>query len=219
MATQYRFSFGPWNIHEGADPFGPTVRPTREFVEKLDIAVKLGFQGIQFHDDDVIPAELPADRAYGEIEHRFVPVEQSTKVETLVEHLQGNSGLTLVFVRTKRGADRLVSRLRRHGVKAEALHGDMSQSSRRRAGFDPADAAAGLHRDPRRDPAVRATLGDPALRRRDRAGRRCLRDDSAPQARARARLRQSRAWLATSAPAGSPRTSSTARSRGLPGWA
>jgi xylose isomerase len=60
MATQYRFSFGPWNLHEGADPFGPPIRPTREFAEKLDIAVRLGFQGIQFHDDDVIPADLPA---------------------------------------------------------------------------------------------------------------------------------------------------------------
>ena len=78
-------------------------------------------------------AELPADRAGGEIEHRFVSVDQSTKVETLVSHLQASTGLTLVFVRTKRGADRLVSRLRRHNVKAEALHGDMSQSSRRRA--------------------------------------------------------------------------------------
>jgi ATP-dependent RNA helicase DeaD/ATP-dependent RNA helicase RhlE len=78
-------------------------------------------------------AELPTERAGGEIEHRFVPVQQSTKVETLVEHLEGKTGLTLVFVRTKRGADRLVSRLRRHDVKAEALHGDMSQSSRRRA--------------------------------------------------------------------------------------
>jgi xylose isomerase len=62
MATQYRFSFGPWNIHEGADPFGPTVRPTREFAEKLDVAVKLGFQGIQFHDDDVVPADMPEDQ-------------------------------------------------------------------------------------------------------------------------------------------------------------
>jgi xylose isomerase len=62
MATQYRFSFGPWNLHEGADPFGPPVRPTRDFVEKLDIAVKLGFQGIQFHDDDVIPADMPASQ-------------------------------------------------------------------------------------------------------------------------------------------------------------
>ena len=78
-------------------------------------------------------AELPADRAVGEIEHRFVSVEQSTKVETLVSHLEASTGLTLVFVRTKRGADRLVSRLKRHGVKADSLHGDMSQSSRRRA--------------------------------------------------------------------------------------
>ena len=78
-------------------------------------------------------AELPADRTGGEIEHRFVSVDQSTKVETLVSHLESSTGLTLVFVRTKRGADRLVSRLRRHSVKAEALHGDMSQSSRRRA--------------------------------------------------------------------------------------
>jgi xylose isomerase len=70
MATEYRFSFGPWNIHEGADPFGPPVRPTREFVEKLDTAVRLGFHGIQFHDDDVIPADLPAsqmERAVAEV--------------------------------------------------------------------------------------------------------------------------------------------------------
>jgi ATP-dependent RNA helicase RhlE len=78
-------------------------------------------------------ADLPADRAHGEIEHRFVSVDQSTKVETLVEHLETSTGLTLVFVRTKRGADRLVHRLRRHGVKAESLHGNMSQSARRRA--------------------------------------------------------------------------------------
>jgi xylose isomerase len=62
MATQYRFSFGPWNLHEGADPFGPPARPTRDFIEKLDIAVRLGFEGIQFHDDDVIPADVPADQ-------------------------------------------------------------------------------------------------------------------------------------------------------------
>jgi ATP-dependent RNA helicase RhlE len=78
-------------------------------------------------------AELPAGRAGGEIEHRFVSVDQSTKVETLAELLRENEGLTLVFVRTKRGADRLVQRLRRHAVRAEALHGDMSQPARRRA--------------------------------------------------------------------------------------
>jgi xylose isomerase len=59
VATQYRFSFGPWNLHEGADPFGPPVRPGRELVEKMAIAQRLGFQALQFHDDDVVPAEAP----------------------------------------------------------------------------------------------------------------------------------------------------------------
>jgi ATP-dependent RNA helicase RhlE len=77
-------------------------------------------------------AQAPADRAEGEIEHRFVPVSTDSKVETLVEHLRG-TGRTLVFVRTKRGADRLVKRLTRHGVKAEAMHGDLAQRARQRA--------------------------------------------------------------------------------------
>lgn len=55
MSTAYRFSFGPWNIHEGADPFGPTVRPTLAFAEKLGMYKKLGFDGVQFHDDDAVP--------------------------------------------------------------------------------------------------------------------------------------------------------------------
>src|SRR5436190_1225289 len=65
MATEYRFSFGPWNIHEGADPFGPTVRQPRPLAEKMDIAVRLGFQALQFHDDDVVPADMPAGRVGG----------------------------------------------------------------------------------------------------------------------------------------------------------
>jgi ATP-dependent RNA helicase RhlE len=78
-------------------------------------------------------AELPSDRAGGEIEHRFVAVDQSTKVETLVDHLRSSDGLTLVFVRTKRGADRLARKLAGHGVKAAAMHGDMTQGARERA--------------------------------------------------------------------------------------
>ncbi len=54
---QYRFSFGPWNIHSGADPFGPTVRKERTFANKLKEYKKLGFDGVQFHDDDVVPAD------------------------------------------------------------------------------------------------------------------------------------------------------------------
>jgi superfamily II DNA/RNA helicase len=73
---------------------------------------------------------LPEDP--GEIEHHFVPVTTDSKVETLVEHLRGSYS-TLVFVRTKRGAERLVTKLARHGVKASAMHGDMSQIARQRA--------------------------------------------------------------------------------------
>jgi xylose isomerase len=51
----YRFSFGPWNIHEGADPFGPAVRPSVAFAEKMRILKELGFDAMQFHDDDAVP--------------------------------------------------------------------------------------------------------------------------------------------------------------------
>ena len=67
-----------------------------------------------------------------EIDHQFVSVTDDNKVETLVEHIR-TSDSTLVFVRTKRGADRLVRKLERHGVKAAAMHGDMSQKARERA--------------------------------------------------------------------------------------
>jgi ATP-dependent RNA helicase RhlE len=77
-------------------------------------------------------AELSANEP-GEIDHRFVPVTTDTKVETLVEHLRASDGLTLVFVRRKRGADRLVQKLGRAGVKAVAMHGDMSQRARERS--------------------------------------------------------------------------------------
>ncbi len=55
MAGEYRFSFGPWNVHEGADPFGPTVRRSLTFARKLKLYKKLGFDGVQFHDDDAVP--------------------------------------------------------------------------------------------------------------------------------------------------------------------
>jgi xylose isomerase len=55
MQGTFRFSFGPWNIHEGADPFGPPVRAPVSFAEKLKVYKNLGFDGVQFHDDDAVP--------------------------------------------------------------------------------------------------------------------------------------------------------------------
>lgn len=53
--VNYRFSFGPWNISEGADPFGPEVRSAFPHEEKFALYRPLGFEGVQFHDDDVVP--------------------------------------------------------------------------------------------------------------------------------------------------------------------
>jgi ATP-dependent RNA helicase RhlE len=78
-------------------------------------------------------ADLPTDREAGEITHRFVAVRPENKVETLVEHLRKTDGLTLVFVRTKRGAEHLARKLARHQVPAAAMHGNMSQPARQRA--------------------------------------------------------------------------------------
>jgi superfamily II DNA/RNA helicase len=66
--------------------------------------------------------------------HRFVPVLHETKLDTLVAELAADErGRTLVFVRTKRGADRLVKRLRTRGAEAIAIHGDKSQAQREKA--------------------------------------------------------------------------------------
>lgn len=55
MAGIFRFTFGPWNIHEGADVFGPPVRKSISFDLKLEMYKKMGFDGVQFHDDDAVP--------------------------------------------------------------------------------------------------------------------------------------------------------------------
>lgn len=56
----YRFSFGPWNISTGADPFGPAVRKEVPFAKKIRQYRTLGFTHVQFHDDDVVPADWDA---------------------------------------------------------------------------------------------------------------------------------------------------------------
>jgi len=79
-------------------------------------------------------AQLPSERhSSGAVEHGFVAVTAEDKLDRLVEVLEAERGLALVFVRTKRGADRLAQKLRGRGVEAAAMHGDMSQGARERA--------------------------------------------------------------------------------------
>jgi len=86
MAGEYRFSFGPWNIHEGADPFGPTVRRGLTFARKLKLYKKLGFDGVQFHDDDAVPDM-----------NKLSPREIAAKAKEVRKMLR-DEGLTAEFV-------------------------------------------------------------------------------------------------------------------------
>lgn len=52
---RYQFCFGPWNISEGQDPYGPPTRPPQTFAWKLQKLKKLGFAAMMFHDDDAVP--------------------------------------------------------------------------------------------------------------------------------------------------------------------
>jgi hypothetical protein len=54
-SQRYRFCFGPWNISEGTDPYGPPTRPPQSFDWKLAQLKKLGFDAMMFHDDDAVP--------------------------------------------------------------------------------------------------------------------------------------------------------------------
>jgi ATP-dependent RNA helicase RhlE len=110
----------------------PRDRQTMFFSATLDGEV--GELARQYTSDPARhEAGFAADRRSGTVEHRFVSVTAETKVEKLTELLAEERGLALVFVRTKRGADRLVQKLGRQGVQAAALHGDLNQRQRERA--------------------------------------------------------------------------------------
>ena len=53
--TQFKFSVGPWNVHTGADAYGPATRKDIPIEEKFKKFAEIGFSAIQFHDDDAVP--------------------------------------------------------------------------------------------------------------------------------------------------------------------
>ncbi len=55
MSTSPRFCFGPWNLSEGADPYGPPTRQPQSFAWKLAQLKAAGFTAMMFHDDDAVP--------------------------------------------------------------------------------------------------------------------------------------------------------------------
>jgi superfamily II DNA/RNA helicase len=85
------------------------------------------------HTDNPVRHEHVAPKSTVQVEHRFVGVTHEKRFDALVEELRADRELALIFVRTKRGADRLVKRLGSAGIKAVAMHGNKSQSQRERA--------------------------------------------------------------------------------------
>ena len=110
----------------------PSARQTLFFSATLE--GEAGKVAHEYTSDAVKHSHAPSQRKIDSIEHRFVKVERDDRMKELVRSLRAEDrGPTLVFVRTKRGADRLVKRLAGSDIDAVAMHGDKSQAQREKA--------------------------------------------------------------------------------------
>jgi ATP-dependent RNA helicase RhlE len=109
----------------------PAKRQTLFFSATLD--GEAGRVAKSFTRDARRHEHAPTVSSTAATEHRFVAVERDERIDALLGELRGERDLALVFVRTKRGVDRLVKRLSREGVNVVGMHGDKSQGQRERA--------------------------------------------------------------------------------------
>jgi len=86
----------------------------------------------RYMTDPVVHEVVADEKTVDDMTHRFLRVHELDRIKVLAAIAEGVSR-TMVFVRTKRGADRLVSQLKREGVVAGAIHGDLRQTARERA--------------------------------------------------------------------------------------
>jgi superfamily II DNA/RNA helicase len=108
----------------------PNDRQTLLFSATLDREVDVL---VRRYMHDPVRHEVEADtESVDDMTHRFLHVHELDRIKVLAAIAEGVSR-TMVFVRTKRGADRLVSQLKREGVVAAAIHGDLRQSAREKA--------------------------------------------------------------------------------------
>jgi superfamily II DNA/RNA helicase len=100
------------------------------FSATLDGAVDRLVQ--RYLSDPVFHEVASATQTVTLMEHRFLQVHQMDKVKVAAAICRSQEK-SLLFVRTKRGADRLVEHLAKEGVRAAAIHGDLRQANRERA--------------------------------------------------------------------------------------
>jgi len=130
MSDQYRFSFGPWNISSGADPFGPPSRKEVAMAEKFKLYRELGFEGIQLHDDDAVTlADL--EKAYADLAAQDVSM-----VVVDYAHLIDVPGSDL-YEKSRKVAMKIKGLSKRYRVVTVAA----SQLTRRRGAARPGDDA------------------------------------------------------------------------------
>ncbi len=111
-----------------------TPRDRQTLLFSATLEGEVGRLAAAYTDNPVRHEYQPAPTGVSHIEHRFHRVAHEAKVSALVRELADpERGRTLVFVRTKRGADRLVKKLVAQNVDAVAMHGDKSQAQRERA--------------------------------------------------------------------------------------
>jgi superfamily II DNA/RNA helicase len=82
--------------------------------------------------DPATHSTMPAGVAVAAMDHHLFVVTADQKAGVVAE-IANREGRTLLFVRTKHGADRLTKQLRASGVNAGALHGGKTQNARTRA--------------------------------------------------------------------------------------
>ncbi len=113
-------------------PLLPKQRQTLFFSATL--APKIKQLSKQFLDDPIHISVTPANTTAEKVEQRMYRVNQADKQDLLsVALLDEDVGRSLVFTRTKHGADRVVKRLAKVGIRAIAIHGNKSQGQRQRA--------------------------------------------------------------------------------------
>jgi superfamily II DNA/RNA helicase len=111
-----------------------TPRDRQTLLFSATLEGEVGRIAAAYTHDAVRHEHVPGLEKVGHMDHRFHRVAHEAKVSALVHELgDPKRGLTLVFVRTKRGADRLVKKLGAQNVQAVAMHGDKSQSQREKA--------------------------------------------------------------------------------------
>ncbi|MDZ7674053.1 MAG: DEAD/DEAH box helicase [Acidimicrobiales bacterium] len=84
------------------------------------------------YQHNAVTCEVDDASADPDLEHVVRPVDRETRLSTTADIVKDH-GSTIVFCRTKRGADRVARQLKKFGVKAVPIHGDRSQGQRTRA--------------------------------------------------------------------------------------